>query len=118
MPRRVKVEGDLYHGRVPAGAVYVGRAAPGLRASPFANPFSVKKYGREEAIRLYRDRLLSDPDLLGAARRELAGKDLACWCRPADHCHADVLIELANEPGPGPGSGSEPESGSGSGSGS
>jgi hypothetical protein len=96
-PRRVKVEGDLYHGRVPAGAIYVGRGAPGLRASPFANPFSVKTYGREEAIRRYRDRLLSDPDLLDRAHRELAGKDLACWCKPADRCHADVLIEVANE---------------------
>ena len=73
MPRRVKVEGDLYHGRVPAGAVYVGRGAPGLPASPFANPFSVKTYGREDAIGRYRERLLSDPDLLDRARRELAG---------------------------------------------
>ena len=31
MSRRVKVAGDLFHGQVPAGAVYVGRAAP---ASP------------------------------------------------------------------------------------
>lgn len=30
-------------------------------------------------------------------RAELAGKDLACWCKPWDPCHADVLIELANQ---------------------
>lgn len=29
-------------------------------------------------------------------RRFLAGKNLACWCRPGTPCHADVLIELAN----------------------
>ncbi|HST84640.1 MAG TPA: DUF4326 domain-containing protein [Kineosporiaceae bacterium] len=29
-------------------------------------------------------------------RRELAGKDLACWCDPDVACHADVLLELAN----------------------
>jgi hypothetical protein len=29
-------------------------------------------------------------------RAELAGKDLACWCRPTDPCHADVLLEIAN----------------------
>ena len=29
-------------------------------------------------------------------RRELAGHNLACWCRPGTPCHADVLIELAN----------------------
>lgn len=27
---------------------------------------------------------------------ELRGKDLACWCKPGDPCHADVLLELAN----------------------
>lgn len=29
MPRRVKVEGDLFHGRVPVGAAYLGRPFPG-----------------------------------------------------------------------------------------
>jgi hypothetical protein len=38
-PRRVRVRGDLFHGKVPEGAVYVGRAAPGLPASIYANPF-------------------------------------------------------------------------------
>jgi hypothetical protein len=28
---------------------------------------------------------------------ELRGKDLACWCKPGEPCHADVLIELANK---------------------
>ncbi len=26
---------------------------------------------------------------------ELRGKSLACWCRPDQECHADVLLELA-----------------------
>jgi hypothetical protein len=30
------------------------------------------------------------------ARRELAGRDLCCWCAPGDPCHADVLLEIAN----------------------
>lgn len=29
-------------------------------------------------------------------REDLAGKDLACWCRPESPCHADVLLALAN----------------------
>jgi hypothetical protein len=29
-------------------------------------------------------------------RAELAGHNLACWCRPGTPCHAEVLIELAN----------------------
>jgi hypothetical protein len=27
---------------------------------------------------------------------ELRGKDLACWCRLDQPCHADVLLDLAN----------------------
>lgn len=27
---------------------------------------------------------------------ELRGKNLACWCKPGQPCHADVLLELAN----------------------
>lgn len=31
-------------------------------------------------------------------RKALAAKNLACWCKPGDPCHADVLLELANRP--------------------
>jgi hypothetical protein len=55
-PRRVKVTGDLWHASVPDGAVYVGRAAPGLRASPFANPFSLRRmFPRDHHLRSYLD---------------------------------------------------------------
>jgi hypothetical protein len=27
---------------------------------------------------------------------ELRGKNLACWCKPGEPCHADILIEIAN----------------------
>jgi hypothetical protein len=36
------------------------------------------------------------------AKRELRGKNLACWCAPGARCHADVLLELANAPTPAP----------------
>lgn len=29
---------------------------------------------------------------------ELSGKNLACFCKIGDPCHADVLLELANTP--------------------
>ncbi|GAS95494.1 uncharacterized protein RMCC_2460 [Mycolicibacterium canariasense] len=29
-------------------------------------------------------------------RRELAGRDLVCWCPLDQPCHGDVLLELAN----------------------
>lgn len=35
------------------------------------------------------------PDL-DDIRRELGGRDLACWCPLDQPCHADVLLELAN----------------------
>lgn len=31
-------------------------------------------------------------------RREMAGKDLCCWCPLDQPCHADVLLEVANAP--------------------
>jgi hypothetical protein len=27
---------------------------------------------------------------------ELRGKNLACWCKEGEICHADVLLEMAN----------------------
>lgn len=33
-----------------------------------------------------------------AAKRELRGKNLACWCKIGSPCHADVLLEIANQP--------------------
>jgi hypothetical protein len=48
--------------------------------------------------RLYRHWLLSDAgrETREAARHELRGKDLACWCPINKPCHADVLLEVAN----------------------
>ncbi|GAA5085731.1 hypothetical protein HNP84_010207 [Thermocatellispora tengchongensis] len=109
MPHRVRVEGDRYHGHVPEGAIYVGRAAPGLKRSPYANPHAVDKacracggkvHDRAEMMELYRLHLRDHPDLVAAARRELAGHDLACWCRPDQPCHADVLLDVAAGKGP------------------
>ena len=30
-------------------------------------------------------------------RAELRGRDLACWCPLTGPCHADVLLEIAND---------------------
>ena len=34
--------------------------------------------------------------LAAIIRRDLAGRDLACWCPLDQPCHADVLLEIAN----------------------
>ncbi len=98
--------------RKPAGAVTVSRP------SRWGNPFPVDEYGRDEAVRLHREWLLSgDPSAqdvyitTSAGGRQfqydrrwvrehlpdLRGKTLACWCKPDEPCHADVLLELVNQ---------------------
>ncbi|OKI54408.1 hypothetical protein AMK17_25255 [Streptomyces sp. CB00072] len=62
---------------------------------------------RRSAVGLYREWLTANPDLARRVR-DLAGRDLACWCplpEPGqpDHCHAAVLLDLANTPAPAAG---------------
>jgi hypothetical protein len=42
------------------------------------------------AVAAYAADLAEQPELVAAARLELAGVDLACWC-PIWPCHGDVL---------------------------
>lgn len=37
-------------------------------------------------------KLTAEPDFL----KPLKGRDLACWCKLDDPCHADILLRLAN----------------------
>ena len=48
-----------------------------------------------EAVEQYRWWLTNSQRLL-AALPELRGRNLACWCRLDQPCHADVLLDLAN----------------------
>lgn len=83
-------------GRLPAGAIYVGRP------TKWGNPYKVQmgqgatdraKY--QSVVNMYREWLLGQPHLVDAIKDELKGKDLVCWCKPMP-CHADVLLEIAN----------------------
>lgn len=77
------------HGRHPPGAVYIGRP------SVWGNPFSIGPDGdRAMVLATYIGWLHDTPDFVDRARRELAGKDLLCWCAPAS-CHGDILRDLA-----------------------
>jgi len=86
--------------------VYIGRsqfwgAGRHFAASIWHNPFLVKRYGREEALRLFEDHVRTDPRLMPRVT-ELRGKVLACWCAPpggvGEHepliCHGQVLLRL------------------------
>ncbi len=75
----------------PAGTVFIGRP------SKWGNPFVIGRDGtREQVIEKYVKYILLNPSLYFAAKRELRGKDLVCFCAP-EACHGDVLLEIANE---------------------
>ena len=90
MPRRLQ-RSRRKGARLPAGTVVVSRPTKWGNPHPLA-------LGRGEAVRRYRDDLLSGRLRVSVddVRRELGGKDLACYCPLHEACHADVLIEIAN----------------------
>ena len=70
--------------------VYIGRP------SKFGNRFVIGQHGsRADVIAKYEAWLMSQPALVEAAKRELRGKNLVCWCAPLA-CHGDVLLRIAN----------------------
>ena len=88
---------------MPKNAVYVGRP------TRFGNPFYIipgETNGAVLAVERYRLWITQGiHNSLFAFRlppisQEIAllrGKDLACWCSLDQPCHADVLLELANQ---------------------
>jgi len=98
---------------MPAGVVYVGRP------SKWGNPYVVHGDGYamapEVAVGCFRSMLEKEGSWCAIpvhlwprgkvpaewtsvedVRRELRGKDLACWCPLDQPCHADLLLEIAN----------------------
>jgi hypothetical protein len=74
------------------------------RPSKWGNPYRIEMVpsrSRTEAVGRYRRALEDDDGTLpftsSDVRRQLAGRDLACWCPLDQPCHADVLLEVANE---------------------
>lgn len=101
--------------RMPPNTVYVGRpskwgnlwkvglVACGCRSAGECQHNTFNRETAQEAVDEYRWHLersaaRSRPGLY-AALPELRGKNLACWCRLDQPCHADVLLELANKDG-------------------
>jgi hypothetical protein len=90
--------------RMPPNTVKVSRP------TKWGNPFHVgEQRTAEEAVKSYRSmmtgqRLSRESTEAYGARAvwmkkqidTLRGKNLACWCRLGEPCHADVLLELAN----------------------
>lgn len=100
-PRRIQLS-RAAGWRMPENTVKVDRS------TRWGNPFAIGQEGplgrtavdAEGAVGFFTD-MLRDPELSAAAGypldlAPLAGKHLACWCRPGTPCHADVLLRLAN----------------------
>lgn len=84
---------------MPANMVYVGRPTKwgnpwkvGMARLPESTPVATV----QESVDIFKD--WASDSLFGIGRHvpELSGKDLACWCRLDQPCHADALLELAN----------------------
>lgn len=77
---------------MPPNTIYVGRP------SKFRNmcKIGVDVHTAEDAVFHFRRNVINQPGYLKMVRDELRGKNLACWCRHDQPCHADVLLEIAN----------------------
>lgn len=84
--------------RLPTGAVSVAR--PHRYGNPFiiGTPDNGGNITREMAVAEFRKALVEGRLQFSVKeiQSELRGRDLACWCKPDESCHADVLIDLAN----------------------
>lgn len=81
------------------------------RGTKWGNPYTIADWPQAmslaerklHAVRAFRGVLLNQIELARYAlpftvddvKRELRGKNLACWCKESP-CHADVLMEVAN----------------------
>lgn len=75
---------------MPPNTVYVGRP------TKWGNVYKVGRDGTAaEVVKKY-EWLLAFLMRLDEVK-ELRGKDLACWCKEGEPCHADILLRLANQ---------------------
>ncbi|MCX7363574.1 MAG: DUF4326 domain-containing protein [Alphaproteobacteria bacterium] len=94
-PRRVQLS-RRKGWRIPENTVKVDRT------TAFGNPYQgsdVESGNRAYLADLFRKYLAREghgAELAERARRELRGKNLACWCPLDGPCHADALLEVAN----------------------
>ena len=97
MPKPTRIQLRRTKGwRKPENTVVVAR--PGKWGNPYAGDSN--SVDRARVVALFRD-LMKRPEsaeYVAAVKAELRGKNLACWCPLDQPCHADVLLEIANQP--------------------
>jgi hypothetical protein len=96
MPERIQLSRKKGW-RMPPDTVRVDRS------SRFGNPFRATGHTPQQVVDAFRGRIEGAHvteawDMQQAARRDLRGKNLACWRKLGAPCHADILLELANRP--------------------
>jgi len=91
-PRRIQLSRKK-NWRLPPNTVVVSRP------SKWGNPFKVSKTcPAKNAVHLYEQWIRFEGYAVAlGAKVALRGKNLACWCKLNEPCHADVLLRLAND---------------------
>ena len=112
MPERIQLSRKKGW-RMPPNTIKVARGrveAGKLSDGGWGNPFVIGLHTRDaaEAVAKYHEWITAclAPDHPSreatiAALQTLRGKNLACWCKLGQPCHADVLLKLANDPANG-----------------
>lgn len=73
----------------------VGLVACGCRSAGECSHNTFNRETSAEAVCDFRA-IQRSQKRIAQIRDALRGKNLACWCKPGEHCHADVLLEIAN----------------------
>ena len=103
MPQRIQLS-RAKGWRMPPNTVKVDRTTRWGNPCPWGPPLD-KAYARHAfynwltGCKIQMD-IHGTPPTLAEIQTALRGKDLACWCKPGEPCHADVLLELANREAP------------------
>lgn len=117
MPKRIQRK-RTKGWRMPENTVFVGRP------TKWGNPFKIGEWtevihksasypyemymdsfrveGASHAVNLFEMAAENKPDWFHESYKlpdikELKGKNLACWCKQDEPCHADILLKLAND---------------------
>jgi len=111
MPKPVRIKRSRAKGShllSPNGLPVVCVSRPSKWGNPFPLPSRTeaspaeRERARARSVALFRQELARPaarsrlPFTREDVRRDLRGKNLACWCPLDGPCHADVLLEVAN----------------------
>jgi len=86
--------------RLPPSTIYVGRP------TRWGNPYKVGNPDLDnpglfftiyDVVNKYEQYINSDRNFQLTIIHFLRGKDLACWCKLDQPCHADILLRIANQ---------------------